>query len=83
MEEKKQTQRRKVEWFRKVGAVVLTDTVGAALLAMQHVQSSRAFVLTPDGALVGVVSLNSICYELLKMELQCKNLEMVQCERHS
>jgi CBS domain containing-hemolysin-like protein len=49
-----------------------------ALEAMNHVQSTRAFVSSSQGDVMGVVSVVDICRELLNQEAHLKSIHMQQ-----
>lgn len=75
--------RKMAAWFRDMGAIQLTDNVASALEAMAYHKSTRAFIVSQEGDLIGVVSLMSICHELLRLESELRTNEMTKLEKEN
>jgi hypothetical protein len=68
----------RVQWFKELGVVKVTDSIAHALEAMTITKSTKVFVGTADGILQGVITLRDICRILIKQE---NKLKSIQAER--
>jgi CBS domain-containing protein len=73
LREKKLIQASKIrKWLTACGAILETDTLGAAIEVMHETKSTRAFVVNEKGFVKGVINFTEICKEILAREHESK-----------
>lgn len=73
IKEKKMLYASKIRsWLKVCGAILETDTLGAAIEVMYETRSTRAFVVNEKGFVKGVLNFTDICKEILAREHESK-----------
>ncbi len=71
--EKKMVYASKIrKWLKVCGAILETDTLGAAIEVMYETKSTRAFVVNEKGFVKGVLNFTDVCKEILAREHESK-----------
>lgn len=58
--------------MKGTGSILHSDSLGMAIECMYNIRSSKAYVISANGDLKGVVSIVDICKELIKQENRFK-----------